>query len=35
MILLHELGGHLKTHINNKADSPGIIFLSNLNVENI
>jgi len=32
MILFHELGGHLKTHINNKLDSPRTIFSPNLNL---
>ena len=35
LVLFHELGGHLKTHINNESDSPRRIYLNDLNVKTI
>ena len=33
ILLFHELGGHLKTHINNENDSPRRIYLNDLEVK--
>lgn len=33
LILFHELGGHLKAHINNEIDPTGRIYLNDLKVK--